>query len=73
MTATQELRRERRRQEAERIERARRAVWQTIAGMIIALALCALMGLAEGGVSDTELEASEIARWEAQGVTIHRW
>ncbi len=73
MTATQAMRHERRRQEAARIERARQAIRQTIVGILVMLGLCILMGLAEGGVSDAELEAQEIARWEARGVTIQRW
>lgn len=72
MTASQAMRYERRRQEAERIERARQAMKQTIIGILVMLALCILMGIAEGGVSDADLEAQEIAHWEAQGIHIVR-
>ena len=73
MTATQALRYERRRLEAERRERAKLAFMQAVVLIIGFLVICALMGLAEGGVSDAELEAAEFARWEAQGVQIVRW
>ena len=73
MTATQALRCERRRLEAERRERAKQAFLQAVVLIVGFIVICALMGLAEGGVSDAELEAAEVARWEAQGVSIARW
>lgn len=73
MTATQALRYERRRLEAERRERAKLAIMRAIVLIVGFIVICALMGLAEGGVSDAELEAAEVARWEAQGVQIARW
>ena len=73
MTTTQALRYERRRQEAERIERARQTLWQTITVILVCLLFATLMGIAEGGLSEPELEAREIAFWESQGISISRW
>ncbi len=73
MTTTQTLRYERRRREAERIERARQPLWQTITVILVCLMFATLMGLAEGGLSEPELEAREIALWESQGISVSRW
>ena len=73
MTTTQTLRYERRRREAERIERARQTLWQTITVILVCLLFATLMGLAEGGLSEPELEAREIALWESQGISVSRW
>lgn len=73
MTATQAVRMERRRLERERIERAHQTVKQAIVIVFACLLIAALMGLAEGGISDAELEAREVSYWAGQGIQIHRW
>ena len=74
MTEAQALRAELRRRHYERelIERERR-VKTVIYGAIILLALMMLMGLAEGCVTDAELEARELAYWQNHGVAVSRW
>ena len=67
------LRQERMREQQERADRARQTLLDTMLLIALLLAAVALMCLAEGGVSDAELEARDIAGWASQGITIARW
>ena len=74
MTEAQALRYERRRRQYERERRERERKAKTVIyGTIILLVLMALMGLAEGCVTDAELEARELAYWSNRGVVVSRW
>lgn len=73
MTNAQALRLERRRREEMLARRAQTAIGEAIVIMAMLLIAIALMCVAEGGVSDAELEAREVAYWAEQGVTIQRW
>ena len=73
MTNSQALRLERRRREEMLAKRARLALHETILLILMLLVAIALMCVAEGGVSDAEIEARELAYWAEQGVTIQRW
>ena len=68
MTATQAMRYQRRQARAER-ERQQRI--ETAKG-IAALLLVLLAFLVAGTIEYPDGQA-EVARWESQGVTIHRW
>jgi len=67
------MRYERRHREARRAARAREHFRNAIVVLLGVLLSIALMAIAEGGVSDAELRANEIAYWESQGVTIWEW
>ena len=69
----QAMRYERRRRELERERRARENVKRAIAALLGFILAMTVMAAAEGGVSDAELEAAEIAYWQEQGVEISRW
>lgn len=73
MTDTRSIRLERRRREEQLTRMASIALKEAIMIMVMLLIAIALMCVAEGGVSDAELDAREVAFWAEQGVTIQRW
>lgn len=68
MAAQQALRYERR---AQRELQRRQQVRETVLAILFILYI--LVAFAIAGTSDFHDEQSEIAYWESQGVTIHRW
>lgn len=68
MTTSQAMRYERRRQrELERKQRIREAAYAA------ALITFVLLVFGWAGALDCQADQAELARWEAQGVTIQRW
>lgn len=68
MTAQQALRYERRRQlELQRKQRAS----ETLLAILTLLFILAAFAFA--GTNDYQDEQREVAYWESQGITIHRW
>lgn len=73
MTASQALRRERRRQRAEMEARARRTYREIIVLLAFCILVMCIAAIVDGGVSEADLEMREIAFWASRGVTIARW
>ena len=52
-------------------QRARQALKDAIVGILVTLLILAAFAFA--GTMDYQDEQAEIAYWESQGITIHRW